>query len=77
VRGQDRAVLIIGGGPAGLATAIELARLNVAAVVVERSAYDDRRLGEHLTPAGALQLRAFDRRRPTTPTIFFTPVNMD
>jgi flavin-dependent dehydrogenase len=61
VRGQDRAVLIIGGGPAGLATAIELARLNVAAVVVERSAYDDRRLGEHLTPAGALQLRAFDR----------------
>ncbi|MBR0718652.1 FAD-dependent monooxygenase [Bradyrhizobium liaoningense] len=51
-------VLIVGGGPAGLATALELARLHIAAVVVERGAYDDRRLGEHLTPAGMLQLTA-------------------
>jgi flavin-dependent dehydrogenase len=28
--------------------------------VVERSAYDDVRVGEHLTPAGVLQLRALD-----------------
>ena len=60
VRGRDRAVLIIGGGPAGLATALALSRLEIAAVVVERSAYDNRRVGEHLTPAGVLQLRAFD-----------------
>lgn len=60
VRERDRTVLIIGGGPAGLATALELSRLDVAAVVVERSAYDDRRVGEHLTPAGVLHLRTFD-----------------
>lgn len=60
VRGQDRPVLIVGGGPAGLATALELARLDIASVVVERSAYDDRRLGEHLTPVGLLRLRALD-----------------
>ncbi|TPQ31802.1 NAD(P)/FAD-dependent oxidoreductase [Bradyrhizobium guangdongense] len=60
VRGHDRPVLIVGGGPAGLATALALARLEIASVVVERSAYDDRRLGEHLTPVGLLQLRALD-----------------
>lgn len=54
------AVLIIGGGPAGLATALELRRRQVAAVVIERSAYDDRRIGEHLTPQGLLDLKALD-----------------
>ena len=36
----------------------------IAAMVIERSAYDDLRIGEHLTPAGVLQLRALDSRRP-------------
>jgi flavin-dependent dehydrogenase len=53
-------VLIVGGGPAGLATAIALARHRVAAVVVERSAYADTRIGEHLSPAGVMRLRALD-----------------
>jgi flavin-dependent dehydrogenase len=53
-------VLIIGGGPAGLATAIALARLGIGAVVVERTAYADLRVGEHLAPAGVLKLRALD-----------------
>jgi 2-polyprenyl-6-methoxyphenol hydroxylase-like FAD-dependent oxidoreductase len=60
VRARDFAVLVVGGGPAGLATARELARRHISAVVVERSAYDDVRVGEHLTPAGVLQLRALD-----------------
>src|SRR5262249_60692100 len=53
-------VLIRGGGPAGLAAAIELARLRISALVVERSAYDDIRIGEHLAPAAVLHLRALD-----------------
>jgi len=53
-------VLIVGGGPAGLATALELRRRHIAAVVIERSAYEDRRIGEHLTPQGVLDLKAID-----------------
>ena len=56
MRVRDDPVLIIGGGPAGLATALELAHQHIAAVVIERSAYDDLRIGEHLTPLGVLQL---------------------
>jgi flavin-dependent dehydrogenase len=65
VRTRDDTVLIIGGGPAGLATALELKHQHIAAVVVERSAYDDLRIGEHLTPQGVLQLKALDPGFPT------------
>ena len=53
-------VLVVGGGPAGLATATYLARRGLAAMVIERSAYDDVRIGEHLHPGGVLQLRTID-----------------
>ena len=61
VRHRGHPVLIVGGGPAGLSTAIELARLGTAAWVVERSRYNDVRIGEHLQPSGVLQLRAAER----------------
>ena len=98
MRARDDAVLIVGGGPAGLATALELAHQHIAAMVVERSAYNDLRIGEHLTPPGVLDSgrsippflgrRVFMARaraslhigvlkRPITPTIFCTQVNMD
>jgi flavin-dependent dehydrogenase len=64
VRARDDAVLIVGGGPAGLATALELAHQHIAAMVVERSAYNDLRIGEHLTPPGVLRLRALDPAFP-------------
>jgi 2-polyprenyl-6-methoxyphenol hydroxylase-like FAD-dependent oxidoreductase len=51
-------VLVVGGGPAGLATAIALAEQNIAALVVERSVYDDVRIGEHLQPSAVLELRS-------------------
>jgi len=58
MRRRGNPVLVLGGGPAGLATAIALARQSIAAWVVERSAYDDIRVGEHLHPSAALQLGA-------------------
>lgn len=55
---MPKTVLIVGGGPAGLATAIALASHDVATIVVERTAYADIRVGEHLSPAGVMKLRA-------------------
>jgi flavin-dependent dehydrogenase len=55
-------VLIVGGGPAGLATAIELTEFGICALVIERSKYDDFRVGEHLQPSAVLQLHAIATR---------------
>lgn len=43
-------VLVFGGGPAGIATAMALARAGIVSHVLERSAYDAWRVGEHLSP---------------------------
>jgi len=43
-------VLIAGGGPAGIATAIALARAGRAVCVVEQTRYEAMRAGEHLAP---------------------------
>jgi flavin-dependent dehydrogenase len=64
MRARDDTVLIIGGGPAGLATALELQQQHLAVVVIERSAYDDVRIGEHLTPQGVLNIKALDPAFP-------------
>ncbi len=48
---EDVDVFVLGGGPAGCATAVSLARAGHSVVVVERGAYDDVRLGETLPPA--------------------------
>src|SRR5262245_58530852 len=44
-------VVIAGGGPAGAAAAIALAKAGRSVVVIERSAYDQTRIGETLPPA--------------------------
>lgn len=51
-------VAIIGGGPAGTAAAIALARSGSSVVVLERSRYDRIRVGEILPPAVRLPLSA-------------------
>ena len=55
---KRQAVLILGGGPAGLATALRIVKGGSSAVVVERGRYDEIRIGEHLPPAGVALLRS-------------------
>ena len=43
-------VAVIGAGPAGIATALALLDKGLSVTLVERSGYDERRIGEHLTP---------------------------
>lgn len=43
-------VVVIGGGPAGSATAIALAQLGWSATILERSHYESTRIGETLPP---------------------------
>jgi flavin-dependent dehydrogenase len=47
----DVDVAILGGGPAGAATALALTRRGYSAAVIERSNYDNTRIGETLPPA--------------------------
>jgi flavin-dependent dehydrogenase len=70
-------VLIVGGGPAGLATAIALAEQNIAALVVERSVYDDERIGEHLQPSAVLQLRSIDSRSKLPLDVHFVSAGVE
>jgi flavin-dependent dehydrogenase len=49
-------VIIAGGGPAGAAAAIALARSGYSVVLVERSRYDRWRIGETLPPEARLPL---------------------
>ena len=48
--GLDADVTIVGGGPAGSATALTLCQRGYSVVVIEKSAYDKQRLGEMLPP---------------------------
>ncbi len=43
-------VIVLGGGPAGTATAIALARLGWSVTILERSHYESARIGETLPP---------------------------
>lgn len=51
-------VAVVGGGPAGLATAIELRRQGLAVIVIERTGYDSPRVGEHVAPGAKALIAA-------------------
>ncbi|SAL05785.1 tryptophan halogenase [Caballeronia calidae] len=56
-------VVVIGGGPAGCATAIALARRGLRVAMFEQSSYDRVRVGETLPPESRVHLAALDALR--------------
>ena len=50
-RPSDCDVVVLGGGPAGAAAAIALARAGVSVAIIERSRYEEPRIGETLPPS--------------------------
>ncbi len=58
-RAHDREVVVIGGGPAGLATAIELRQRGIEVMVLEGSRPPvDKACGEGIMPEGVARLKA-------------------
>jgi flavin-dependent dehydrogenase len=55
-------VLVLGGGPAGMAAALMLQRKGFAVLVVERSRYDAARPGEWLSPSAETLLSTLEVR---------------
>ncbi len=47
---QQLDVVVVGGGPAGAVVALQLSRLGLSVLILERSRYAERRIGEMLPP---------------------------
>jgi flavin-dependent dehydrogenase len=66
VRVRDAEVIVVGAGPAGLATALELAKRGVAPFVIERRRPPlDKACGEGIMPAGVRALEELGVALPT------------
>jgi flavin-dependent dehydrogenase len=70
-------VLIIGGGPAGLALALVLSRSGVLVWVAESSDYTEPRIGEHLPPDGVQTLNSLVPDRPLSSAVHQTSSGVD
>ena len=50
IQSSSLQIAVVGGGPAGVATALALLDRGMAVTLIERSDYQDLRVGEHLSP---------------------------
>lgn len=71
------AVLIVGGGPAGLALALVLSRAGVLVWVAESSNYTEPRIGEHLPPDGVQTFNSLVPDRPLSSAVHQTSGGVD
>lgn len=70
-------VLIMGGGPAGLALALALSQTGVRVWVAESSNYTEPRIGEHLTPDGIQALNSLIPDRPLSSKVHQSSSGVD
>jgi 2-polyprenyl-6-methoxyphenol hydroxylase-like FAD-dependent oxidoreductase len=56
-RSESLSVLVLGGGPAGLAATAELAQLGMNVTLIERDDFSSNRIGEHVRPSTVQRLR--------------------
>lgn len=56
-RKREPSVVVVGGGPAGLTVASELARRGLGVTVIDAECYTSARIGEHICPATVQRLR--------------------
>jgi flavin-dependent dehydrogenase len=69
MRPSDYAVAVIGGGPAGCITALQLVRSGISALLLEASEYGAPRLGETLSPHASRYLAQLGIARHVDPRI--------
>jgi flavin-dependent dehydrogenase len=70
-------VLIVGGGPAGLALAIVLSQAGVLVWVAESSNYTEPRIGEHLPPGAVQTFNSLVPDRPLSCAVHQTSGGVD
>ena len=57
---KKRSVIVVGGGPAGSATALHLLRAGVQPLIIERESFPRFHIGESLSGECGADLRALD-----------------
>jgi flavin-dependent dehydrogenase len=76
-RDRRPSVVIVGGGPAGLAAACELARLSLGVTLVEKNGFASTRVGEHIGPAAVQRLRTMGLGDAVDPADHFACSGID
>ncbi len=70
-------MIVVGGGPAGLTVAAELARLGISVTLVEKDGFAETRVGEHIGPATIQRLRTMGLAEAVDPVDHFVCSGID